>query len=79
MFPGVFAGQPISYSTVAKRLRELGFPLRQARVVTIRQLVQQAPAPVVAEALGFHHTSTTRQVANAGGNWSRYATSRTDH
>jgi len=55
------------------RLRDLGFPLREARISALRQLVLQAPAPVIAGALGFHHTTTTRQAASAGSTWSRYA------
>jgi hypothetical protein len=39
----------------------------------LRQLVLQVPAPVIADALGFHHTTTTRQHVNAGVTWSRYA------
>ena len=39
----------------------------------LRQLVLQAPAPVITQALGFHHTTTQRQRANAGGTWSHYA------
>jgi hypothetical protein len=35
--------------------------------------VLQAPAPVIAAALGVHHTTTTRQAVNAGTTWSRYA------
>jgi hypothetical protein len=31
-----------------------------------RQLVLQVPAPVIADALGFHYTTTTRQHLNAG-------------
>ena len=73
LFPGKLAGQPIAYGTLRRRLRALGFPLIDARVAALRQLVQQAPAPVVADALGFHHTTTTRQVAHAGVTWSRYA------
>ena len=38
-----------------------------------RRLVLQVPAPVVADALGFHHTTTTRQHVKAGGPWSQYA------
>lgn len=73
LFPGQFAGQPISYGTLSRRMRQLGFPLIDARVSAVRQLVLQAPAPVVADALGFHQKSTARQVANAGATWSRYA------
>jgi len=28
---------------------------------------------VIADALGFHHTTATRQHVNAGATWSRYA------
>ena len=35
-----------------------------------------APAPVVADALGFHQHTTARHVAIAGGTWNRYAASR---
>jgi hypothetical protein len=75
MFPGIVADQPLAYSTMIKRLRRLGFPIREARVSSLRQLVLQAPAPIVANALGFHQTTTARQVTNAGVTWSRYAAS----
>ncbi|WP_242624329.1 hypothetical protein [Micromonospora kangleipakensis] len=73
LFPGRLAGQPIAYQTLHNRLRNLGFPITEARVAALRQLVLQAPAPVVADALGFHQTTATRQVSNAGGTWSQYA------
>ncbi|MEU8164904.1 hypothetical protein AB0B97_00185 [Micromonospora sp. NPDC049004] len=73
LFPGRLAGQPVAYQTLHKRLRRLGFPIKEARIAALRQLVLQAPAPVVADALGFHPTTATRQVTNAGGTWSRYA------
>lgn len=76
LFPGKYAGQSLAYATAAKRLREIGIPLTEARVSALRQLVLQAPAPVVADALGFHQTSAARQVANAGGTWSRYVPAR---
>lgn len=40
----------------------------------LRELVLHVPAPVAAEALGFHHSITQRQRAPAGGIWSRHAT-----
>ncbi|MGC5019956.1 hypothetical protein [Micromonospora sp. DT47] len=73
LFPGRLAGQPVAYQTLHKRLRKLGFPIKEARIAALRQLVLQAPAPVIADALGFHQTTATRQVANAGGTWSQYA------
>ena len=73
LFPGRNPGQPAAYSTVFTQLRGLGFPMRTARISALRQLVLQAPAPVIAEALGFHHTTTQRQRANAAGTWNHYA------
>jgi hypothetical protein len=58
---------------MAKQLRDHGLPMRTARIAALRQLVLQVPAPVIADALGFHHNTTTRQHASAGGSWSRYA------
>ncbi|WP_406085500.1 hypothetical protein OHA01_01920 [Micromonospora zamorensis] len=76
LFPGRLPDQPVAYATLHRRLRASGFPLGEARISALRQLVLQAPAPVIADALGFHQTTTTRQHANAGGAWSRYPTNR---
>jgi hypothetical protein len=65
-----FADDPHVYATV---LFDEGLPMRTARISALRQLVLQVPAPVIADALSFHHTTTTRQHANAGATWSRYA------
>jgi len=73
LFPGRHAGQPAEYRAIAAQLRDHGLPLRTARISALRQLVLQVPAPVIADALGFHHTTTTRQHVNAGAPWSRYA------
>lgn len=73
LFPGRYPGQPLHYTTMHRRLCDLGLPMRTARAAALRELVLQVPAPVVAEALGFHHTTTHRQRVAAGGTWSRYA------
>jgi hypothetical protein len=73
LFPGRNAGQPATYRAMLTQLRNHGLPLRTARISALRQLVLQVPAPVIADALGFHHTTTTRQHASAGATWSRYA------
>ncbi|MGO9193753.1 MAG: hypothetical protein ACLP8X_35610 [Streptosporangiaceae bacterium] len=77
LFPGRWPGQPMAYTTMHRRLRALGLPMRTGRAAALRELVQQVPAPVAAEALGFHHTTTQRQRAAAGATWSRYATRST--
>ena len=73
LFPGRHAGQPADYRSIAQQLRDHGLPLRTARISALRQLVLAVPAPVIADALGFHYTTTTRQYLNAGGPWSHYA------
>jgi hypothetical protein len=77
LFPGRLTGQHIAYRTLHGALREHGFPLKEARVAALRELVQQAPAPVIADALGYHHTTTTRQSNHAGATWNRYPTNPT--
>jgi hypothetical protein len=72
LFPGRHAGQPASYRGMLIQLRDLDLPMRTARISALRQLVLQVPAPVVADALGFHHTTTTRQHVNVGATWSHY-------
>jgi hypothetical protein len=73
LFPGRNAGQPVHYKSLRKRLSSMGIPPRSTRVSTLRQLVLQVPAPVVATALGFHYKTTERQNRSAAGVWNRYA------
>jgi hypothetical protein len=73
LFAGRNPGQPVNYITLHKMLAEIGVQPRSTRIRTLRQLVHQVPAPVVATALGLHQTTAHRQNINAGGTWSRYA------
>jgi hypothetical protein len=73
LFPGRRAGQPLNANGLRDQLREHGYLTSTARPAALRQLVLQAPAPVVARSLGFHNQSTTRIAAEAGGTWNRYA------
>lgn len=77
LFPGRRAGRPMHPHSLAELIRDIGVPGTAVRSSALRQLVLQAPAPVIAQALGFHDKTTTRVVAQAGGTWSRYAPS--DH
>ena len=56
-----------------EELRQLGFSTATTRPSALRQLVLQAPAPVIARSLGFHDKTTTRIAAEAGGTWKHYA------
>jgi hypothetical protein len=73
LFPGRRAGQPLHVGTLSQLVRDLGIPALAGRTAALRQLVLQVPAPVVAQALGYHHNTTTRVATEAGTPWSRYA------
>lgn len=72
-FPGSQPGQPMNPVSLQVHLREISVPPQRGRTSAIRQLVLQAPAPVIAMALGYHDKTATRLVTEAGGTWSRYA------
>ncbi|MFF2411419.1 hypothetical protein [Streptomyces sp. NPDC058092] len=73
LFPGRQPGQPMNPASLQDHLRKIGVPPQRGRTSAIRHLVLQAPAPVIAKALGYHDKTTTRLVTEAGGTWSRYA------
>lgn len=73
LFPGQRAGQPMHPVTLRGFLRKLGIPTQRARTSAIRHLILQTPAPVLAQALGYHHTSTTKIAAETGSPWANYA------
>lgn len=74
LFPGHRAGQPLNPYSLLPLIRELGIPTHATRIAALRQLVLQTPAPVVAQALGFHNVTTHRHHAAAGGTWKTYPT-----
>ncbi|MFD8007500.1 hypothetical protein [Streptomyces mirabilis] len=59
--------------TLRDALRKLGVPAEKDRISAIRQLVLQAPAPVITQALGLprqeHHPHRHR----SRGPWKNYA------
>jgi hypothetical protein len=55
-----------SPSTSPPLVHQLGVPTVAGRGAAIRQHVQDMPAPVVADALGYHHVTTTKLAAQAG-------------
>jgi len=73
LFPGKRAGQPLHPRTLLPLIHELGIPAQATRVTALRQLVLQAPASVIADALGYHDKHVVRVWAEAGGAWKTYA------
>jgi hypothetical protein len=60
LFPGHRPNQPIHVITLRNLICQAGVPVVRGRVAAIRQLLLTMPAPVVAEALGYHQVSATR-------------------
>ena len=73
LFPGQNAGRPLHPATLSHLLTEYGIPVPAARTAAFRALVQQAPAPVIAQALGYSGTAAVNNAAAAADTWSRYA------
>jgi integrase len=73
LFPGRRAGQPSRPDHLSALLGEIGIPVAAARGAAIRQQLLELPAPVVADALGYHDKTTSRLLRETGGAWSRYA------
>jgi hypothetical protein len=73
LFPGRRAGQPLHPDTLWTTLRQFGIPAAAARTAALRDLVHQAPVPVIAQALGYGHLAAHRHATQAGQTWARYA------
>jgi integrase len=72
LFPGRRAGQPLHPASIRLRLHRLGIPNINGRSRAIRELLLQAPAPVVAGMVGYH-PGHAEQLAQSGATWKRYA------
>lgn len=57
----------------------LGIPTTTGRTAAIEHHVLTMPAPVIADALGYHPVTTTKIAARAGTTWNRYAPGDHDH
>lgn len=73
LFPGRRGGQPMTPDAIERRLRHAEVPALSGRTAALRQLVLQAPAPVIAAMLGYSHDGTAQVAAEVGSPWSRYA------
>ncbi|MGJ6968631.1 hypothetical protein ACSDR0_42665 [Streptosporangium sp. G11] len=73
LFPGRRSGQPCRPDHLSALLREIGIPVAAACGAAIRQQLLEMPAPVVADALGYHDKTTARLLREGGGGWNRYA------
>jgi hypothetical protein len=70
------ARPPLTPGALLQQFRALGVSATQTRTAAFRQLVLQAPAPVVAHAFGYTPGTATQHVFAAGGTWNRYPATR---
>ena len=75
MFPGKSPGQHVSAHQLRTRLGILGVDVTM-RKAALHQLIGEIPAPVLADALGYHLTTAARLSAELAADWSGYAASR---
>jgi hypothetical protein len=73
LFPGRRSGQPMHPESLAALVNKLSVPTSTTRTAAIHQHLLEMPAPVVADALGYHPLTTAKIASHAGANWSRYA------
>jgi hypothetical protein len=64
-------GQPLGPNHLSALLNKVGIPIVAARGTTIRQQLLELPAPIVADALGYHDKTTSRFRNETGGPRSR--------
>lgn len=73
LFPGRRAGQPVHPTTLRLRLNAAGIPNITGRTAALRDLLLEAPAPIVASMLGYNARRIEYVTAAAGTTWKDYA------
>ncbi|MFE0811583.1 hypothetical protein ACFW34_29535 [Streptomyces sp. NPDC058848] len=72
LLPGRRAGRPARPDHLSALLDQIGVPATAARSAAICRQLLGMPAPVVADALGYHHETPSRLRKETGSTWSRY-------
>jgi hypothetical protein len=73
LFPGRRADQPMTPNALRRVGINMGIDLTPAKRSALRQLVVDAPPPVVAEMLGYSYQTVDRHAHQAGSPYLRYA------
>jgi hypothetical protein len=74
LFPSVRPGRHRQPKEIMERLGRLGIDLLGARNTALQSLVVAAPAPLVAELLGYSYNTVQRHAEIAAQPWARYVT-----
>ena len=76
LFPGMRPGEHLHQNTIMSRLRERGIDLLGARNASLRALVLEMPAPIVADALNYSYQVTDKHRRDAGATFTDYINHR---
>lgn len=77
LFPGQAPGRHVQSKQLGKRLARAGVRSSVNRRTALAALAADAPAPVLADALGFHPRTTAQLVGELGIDWADYAAAKT--
>ena len=75
LFPGLQPGQPLHVFSAGSMLKAIGLPARMARSTAWRQMVQQAPAAILADGLGAQRGTAARHAKTSGADYASYPSS----
>ena len=72
LFPGLQPGQPLHLFSASGMVKQIGLSARAARNTAWRQLVQQAPAAILADGLGAERGTAAHRAKVAGADYASY-------
>jgi len=78
LFPGRTPGRPASRHTLSRKLQAHGIDTRPARNAALLALIDDIPAPVLADLLDLHPTTTVRWATLAKRDWTSYLNARAE-
>ncbi len=76
LFPGQAAGGHLVPVSLGHRLREIGIEPRRMRLAALDQLSREVLPAMLSGILGLNVPGTVRHTSQAGGDWAKYAASR---
>jgi integrase len=78
LFPGKQPGGHLNQTTIMNRLRDAGIDLRAAKNASMRALVLEIPAAIVADSFGYSYQVTDKHRRHSGATFSDYISKRTN-
>jgi integrase len=76
LFPGMKPGDHLNQTTIMNRLRDAGIDLRAAKNASMRALVLEIPAAIVADSFGYSYQVTEKHRSQSGATFTDYVNKR---